>query len=250
MKKLISLFLIMCLACMLIPAVAEEALTGEWYMKSMKMGEQEYDAAALGVNIVMTLSEDGTAAMTMPDSPDPVTGTWTLDGDQITLNVADEAPITGKVTAEAIALEQEGQIMLFTKEAPVAIVVADAKAAESVEDFYGEYSVAYVDMEGRLMDMSSLGYTTGLVIGDGIFEIKPTNDEDMMALTLGMLALTPAGLEDGVLKVTSATAPESVDGQIELLEDGMIKITTNNITSQSSMLFYFAPAAAAEEPAA
>ena len=157
MKKLISLFLILCLACMLIPAVAEEALTGEWYLKSMKMGEQEYDAAAMGVNIVMTLDEDGTATMTMPDSPDPVTGTWTLDGDQFTLSIADEAPVTGTVTAEAIELEQEGQIMIFTKEAPAAIVVADAKAAESVEDFYGTYSIAYVDMEDRLMDMSSLG---------------------------------------------------------------------------------------------
>ena len=250
MKKLISLLLILCMTCMLIPAVAEEALTGEWYLKSMKMGEQEYDAAAMGVNIVMTLGEDGTAAMTMPDSPDPVTGTWTLDGDQITLNVADEAPITGTVTAEAIALEQEGQIMIFTREAPVAIVVADAKAAESVEDFYGTYAIAYVDMEGRLMDMASLGGATGLVIGDGTFEIIPASEDDMMALTLGMFALTPTDLEDGVLKLTSATSPENVDGRIELLEDGMIKITANNLSSQSSMVFYFAPAAAAEEPAA
>lgn len=249
MKKLISLLLILCMACMLIPTVAEEALTGEWYLKSMKMGEQEYDAAALGVNVVMALGEDGSAAMTTLDSPDPVTGTWTLDGDQFTLNIEGEDPVSGTVTAEAIALEQEGQIMIFTREAPVAITVADAKAAESAEDFYGTYTIAYVDMEDRLMDMSGMGYTTGLVIGEGTFEILPTNDEDMMALTLGMFALTPTDLEDGVLKLTSATSPENVDGRIELLEDGMIKITTKNNSNQSSLVFYFTPAAA-EEPAA
>ena len=249
MKKLISLLLILCMACMLIPAVAEEALTGEWYLKSMKMGEQEYDATVLGVNVVMALGEDGSAAMTTPDSPDPVTGTWTLDGDQFTLNIEGEDPVSGTVTAEAIALEQEGQIMIFTREAPVAITVADAKAADSAEDFYGTYTIAYVDMEDRLMDMSGMGYTTGLVIGEGTFEILPTNDEDMMALTLGMFALTPTDLEDGVLKLTSATSPENVDGRIELLEDGMIKITTKNNSNQSSLVFYFIPAAA-EEPAA
>ena len=249
MKKLISLILILCMACMLIPAVADEAVTGEWYLKSMKMGEQEYDAAAMGVNIVMTLSEDGSLSMTMPDSPEPATGTWTLDGDQITIDV-DETPVSGTITAEAIELEQEGQVMVFTREAPVAITVADAKPAESAEDFYGQYTIAYVEMEGNLMDMSSLGYSTGLIIGEGTFEILPTNDEDMMALTIGMLALTPTEMEDGALKVASATNPEGVDGKIELLEDGMIKITANNLSSQSSMVFYFAPAAAAEEPAA
>ena len=36
MKKLISLLLVLCMACMLIPALAEEAVTGDWYLHIMK----------------------------------------------------------------------------------------------------------------------------------------------------------------------------------------------------------------------
>lgn len=41
MKKLISMILIVCMACMMIPAMAEEDLTGEWYVKTMSQGEQD-----------------------------------------------------------------------------------------------------------------------------------------------------------------------------------------------------------------
>ena len=53
MKKLFSLILALCMACMMIPAVAEEGVAGEWY------------ASLGGMTMVLNLAEDGTAEMTM-----------------------------------------------------------------------------------------------------------------------------------------------------------------------------------------
>ena len=52
------------------------------------------------------------------------------------------------------------------------------------------------------------------------------------------------------MKLTSTTKPEDLDSKLELLEDGMIQLTVFNKSNQATLLFYLAPAAAAEEPAA
>ena len=249
MKKLISLILILCMACMLIPAMADADITGEWYLKTMKMGEQEYDAQALGVNVVLTVNADNTAGMLTPDGPDPVPGTWALDGDQLTVTF-EGAAMAGTAAEDALTVEADGQVMIFTREAPVAITVADVKAAGAAEEFYGEYTLAYMDQDGKIMDLAGLGYTTGVSIGEDKFEILPANDNDMIALTVGMMALSPDGFEDGALKMKSATNPDDVHGKLELLEDGMLMLSIENTQNQATMTFYLAPAAAAEEPAA
>ena len=54
MKKLISLVLALCLACMLIPAVAEDDVTGEWY------------ANMSGIAVKFTINADNTFTMEVP----------------------------------------------------------------------------------------------------------------------------------------------------------------------------------------
>ena len=130
MKKLISLILVVLLLCMALPTMAEEDITGDWYLKTMKMGDQEYDAAAIGFAITMTLNADGTSSMSMPDSEEALVGTWALDGDKITVTINDE-PVSGIVTDGAITLSQDGQDMIFTREAVEGITLAETKAAES-----------------------------------------------------------------------------------------------------------------------
>ena len=96
MKKLFSLILALCMVCTLVPAVAEEDVTGEWYLKTMKQGETEYDAGAISYNITMTLNADGTGTMLSPASEEPTPGSWTLEGDKITVTFED-SPIGGTV---------------------------------------------------------------------------------------------------------------------------------------------------------
>lgn len=251
MKKLVSLILVLCLACMLIPAMAESAaVTGEWYVKTIKMGEQEMDVASLGMSITMTLNEDGTAIM-VTSGQEPATANWTLDGDQLTIASEDQVTnMTGTVAEDTITLEQNGQFMVLTREAPAAIEVAPVKAAASADEFYGNYVLALMEMEGSIIDLRAMGVTTGINISEGNLEIVPSSEEDVYSLVIAMLGLTPAGFEDGALKLTSATNPDEVTATAELLEDGMIRIATMNTSTAEALVIYLAPSAAAEEPAA
>ncbi|MBQ9923880.1 MAG: lipocalin family protein, partial [Clostridia bacterium] len=143
MKKLISLILVMLLICMAIPTMAEEEITGDWYLKTMKMGDQEYEAASIGYVIQMTLNEDGSVVMAMPEQ-EPETGTWVLEGDKITVTIDDD-PAEGTVAEGAIILAQDGMEMVFTRDEAAPITLAEVKAAESAEAFYGDWTSVYVE---------------------------------------------------------------------------------------------------------
>lgn len=246
MKKLISLVLILCMACTLIPAMAEEDVTGDWYAHTMIQGEQVIDIAAMGMSVKMTLNADGTGAMDMNGQITELT--WTQDGSTVTVTT-DGKPASGTLEDGALTLADENMTMVFTREATEAITVAPVKAAASAEEFYGEYIIALMDMDGQLVNLAVQGAATGLKVSADAFEIVPANDEDAIALMLGLFALTPTGFEDGALKLVS-TLTETVTGIAELLEDGMLKLTAMNTETQDGLTVYFAPAAAEEAPAA
>ena len=75
MKKLISLILILCMACLLIPAMAEDDVTGDWYY------------AGMGDAVHFVFNADGTAKLItdMMGQQSEEDGTWSLDGSAMTI---------------------------------------------------------------------------------------------------------------------------------------------------------------------
>ena len=245
MKKLISLILVVLLLCMALPAMAEEDITGDWYLKTMKMGDQEYDAAAIGFAITMTLNADGTSSMSMPDSEEALVGTWALDGDKITVTIDDD-PVEGTVSVGAIVLEQDGGEMVFTRDEVSTITLAEVKAAESAEEFYGNWTSVYVEMEGMVMDISvvEMGVPNVTISETGM---EFFDEEDgILTLILKMNKLETPVFAEGKLTAKAAADAVNADFSIdaELLEDGMLKLTL--ISNDSPMVLYCTPA----EPAA
>ncbi len=240
MKKLVSLILVLLLICMVIPTMAEEEITGDWYLKTMKSGDQEYDAASIGYVIVMTLNEDGSATMTMPGQ-EPIAGTWALDGDKITVT-ADDAPVDGTVSEGAIVLEQDGMEMVFTREEVSAIALAEVKAAESAEEFYGDWTCVYLEMEGKVMDIAivEMGIPHVSISENGLEFYD--EDDGTLTLVLKMNKLDAPVFAEGKLAVKAAADALNPNFAVdaELLEDGMLKLTV--VADNSPMILYFIPA--------
>ena len=244
MKKLISLILVMLLICMAIPTMAEEDVTGDWYLKTMKMGDQEYDAASIGYAITMTLNADGTMSMAMPGQ-EPVAGTWVLEGDKITVT-ADDSPAEGTVSEGTITLAQEGMEMIFTREVVEAITLAEVKAAETAEEFYGDWTSVYVEMEGTVIEISVVGMgVPKVIISETGLEFYDEED-GTLTLILKMNKLDAPVFEEGKLLVKAAADALNPDFNLtgELLEDGMLKLTV--VSSDSPMILYFVPTVPAE----
>ena len=221
MKKLISLVLILCMACLLVPAMADEDVTGEWYLKTMKNGDTEYDAASIGYNIVMTLNADGTVVMITPVSEDPSNGTWTLEGDTITVNI-DDSPVSGTVADGVLSLSQDETTMIFTREQSEGIQLAEVNPDAAAEDFEGEWTIKYVSMAGLTMDPTATGEAMpGLLIENG--SLKFTG-ESSMTTAFGTSAL-PLTYENGALGYALTLGETSITIKAEMLQDGMLALS-------------------------
>ena len=231
MKKLFSLILALCMACMMIPAVAEEGVAGEWY------------ASLGGMTMALNLAEDGTAAMTMPGSEDAAAGSWVLDGEKITITIED-SPAEGTYADGTITLGDEDMTMVFTREMPKAIEIAAVNTAAAAEDFEGTWEIVYVGYDGTVVDASAAGeQLPGLVVENGA--MKFTGDSSL-AKVFGTNAL-PMTFADGALSMSVALGETSYGLKLEMLEDGMLSLTAS--MGDMSVNMYFVKAAA-EEPAA
>ena len=243
MKKLFSLILALCMVCMLVPAVAEEDVTGEWYLKTMKQGETEYDAGAIGYNITMTLNADGTGTMLSPASEEPTPGSWTLEGDKITVTFED-SPIGGTVADGIITLSEGEMVMTFSREANEVIQVAEVNPAAAAEDFEGTWDIAYVGYNGLIIDPSTTGQEMpGLVVENGAMKFTGNNS---LSQAFGTNTI-PLTFADGALGMSVSMDETSYGIKLEMLEDGMLALTAA-IGSMSVQMFFVK--AAAEEPAA
>ena len=114
MKKLISLALALCMACLLVSAMAETDITGTWYIRTMVQNGQELDLATLGMTATMTFNADGTVTADL--AGEQASGTWTREGDSITATTND-TPATGVIQDGMIILNEAGGEMTLTREA-------------------------------------------------------------------------------------------------------------------------------------
>ena len=243
MKKLLSLVLALCMACMLIPAMAEEDLTGDWY------------GSLMGMNVTVTLNADNAYAISMSGSV-AEEGTWAAEDGKVTLTPSEGGSETiFEIQETALYANMDGMELTLTRNAedvPAGFVAADVKADAAAEDFYGEWTCSALEIEGMTVDIatySSISGSTmpGLKISADAIEF--VTDDPAVAM-LNMFNLVPTYADGALTAAATLEAGEnsaSMNIQVLMLQDGQIKAV---IDSTTAMTLYFAPAAAAEEPAA
>ncbi|MBQ8111233.1 MAG: lipocalin family protein [Clostridia bacterium] len=218
MKKIFAMLLAL---AMLLGAMAmAEAVdvTGDWYCTEMIQGENSFNPADLGLKIVVTLNEDGTAIM---DAGEPVEGTWTIDGDTVTLK-EEGAPDTVMTLVDGnLVIEQDSVSMVLSREAAQGFTPAEAIEAAAIEDFNGTWEAYKAGAFGAYVDMSALGGTAGLSIEDGALTVHGTLFSGAEGQTVTVEFV------DGALKVSM---DDQGDLEICLLEDGTLRMNMINET--------------------
>ena len=237
MRKLISLVLVLCMACMLVPAMADDDISGEWY------------GGVQGQPLILSLNADGSYTMSLMES-DASSGTWVLDDPTLTMHDTEgDYDIVMVYRDSALNFDEMG--ITLTKDPenlPAKIEVAAEKAADSAEAFFGTWKCVYVEQNGSIVDLALVDvYFPDITIADGSLTFVPASEDDEMAAMYNMLGVIPA-FEDGMLKLASTIPDAGIDGYVRLLEDGMIRMSLGS--TEEAVVFYYAPAAAAEAPAA
>lgn len=244
MKKLISLVLALCLACMLIPAVAEDDVTGEWY------------ANMSGIAVKFTINADNTFTMEVPGLGQTQEGTWTMEGEEITMTVGD-APEKGTFKDGVLTLHSSsGEDLVLGREPLEGIKVAEVNPEAKAEDFNGDWALKYMGMQGLVVDLSAAGEQAEsmpktLKFEDGAL-VFPEGENSISQMVGG--DTTKLEYADGIysyLMDLGETAGIKIEVKAELLQDGMLALTINMTYGEETMgvqLYYVK--AEAEAPAA
>ena len=240
MKKLVSLMLILCMACMLIPATADESAAGVWY------------ADYFGAVMIMTLGEDGSASMEISGNQ-MGSGNWTVQDGQIAITMAgpDGEESTQMATlADGVLTLADGSMSVdFTQEAIEVWTPAEVNPEAAAEDFEGEWAIAKVNTLGMMLDAASAGMgDIGVKIENGA--ILFTGSADSVTFFVGTDPL-PLAYENGALgysiEIPNDAEPITFTMKAELLQDGTLALTID--MGYGDTIMYFTKAAA-EEPAA
>ncbi len=242
MKKLLAIVLALCVGCMLLPAVAEEAdFLGEWFLIKLVMGETEIDPSMMGLSISMTFNEGGTgtAATIQGGEEETHEFTWEQrDGQLVMISDGEEGPITLEDGLMKIA-SPSGD-MILSREAPASAVAAEPVAAESEETFLGTWSATRVNMEGTMISLDMVA-AMGLNL-----EAKLTIEAGKVTVSFAFMSDEPVVYEgesafaDGVLQMTMPEGQEPV--VIQLLDSGELLCTLTDSTTGTALPLYFAPA--------
>ena len=178
MKKLISLFLILCMACMLVPALAEDSLVGTWYLKEGIEKGQTVDISLFGMSMTFDFREDGTfdAAIAFGGEEEKGSGTWTLDGETVTMTINGQDQV-GSFVGGVFNMEMNGATMVFSKEAPAEAAPAAATVEASGEEaFFGTWKIGSVEVMGQNVPVDDPLVTKDGLIDLGIMNAKQYDD--------------------------------------------------------------------------
>ena len=227
MKKLISALLV-CLLTLILPVAIAEAdpAVGTWYLYTVVLEGEEMNAADIGYDMMIITRPDQSAEISR-GAQDAVTGTWKIDGANVTLEMATttwEMVLDG----ETLTLDQDGTSLIFCKEQPLPTDEAAALEVVAPEDFAGVWAVESVRINGVVYPESEVETNLTLTIEGNNVLWKQMGGMDTMPSMEAMIATI-----DG--NSFSFTDSGDTDITCKLLEDGTMKMSMDDT---GAMVFY------------
>ncbi len=227
MKKLISLILVLCMAAVLVPAFAEDDVTGVWYLSRAIAQGINMNVISDEVQMTITIREDGTAelfsALPGQDSQD-VEATWTYADGLITITETTEEaePTLLKYENNELSVEAGGAVMILTREPYTPYEQPAAVKAESIEAFYGTW---YPEISFQYGMMACLGGAMAVEDRSKLLIAADTMTETSSGgavITYMDPVLDP---ETGILGAALDAQGKEAEVHFTLLEDGTMLVT-------------------------
>ena len=242
MKKIVSLFLALCLVVLMVPALAEAGdLLGDWY------------GTMYGMPIKLTFNEDGTYLLTIEAAGQEMPGKYELK-DGIVYMDGDEDPANGFVfDGTSLVNEVQGVTLTRDAESVAAIELAEVDPEAPLEAFAGSWTCKYLSIMGMVMDIEQVPLEQIGATGLPTLKIEGENVEIGGLDSLASSGFLTFKYDSGalVIDVGEALAGSGLEDMMkfQMLQDGMLAMTVS--MGEQSFVFVFAPAAEAEEaPAA
>ncbi len=219
-KSIAAIILALCLMCFGSAFALESAdVIGTWYLSEIGDESSSINPALIGMEMSMTINEDGTAELSTKSGENEYTdkATWAIDGDALTVTDATDTASTLTLENGVLIGTDAGTRMVFSKEkAEVsfeAYIPAAQKTGVTAEDFAGKWTVTIAGTSGTQLPINALGMQVTITV-DGQNAIYSYNMNGAGSET----ALT-AALENDVLVLKSGDVAVL---ELKLLEDGIL----------------------------
>ena len=229
MKRIISTVLVLMFAAAVCAAAfAGDAITGVWYCNLVKAQGAEMDPSTMGMEMFLTVNEDGTASVTQGE--DVSEGIWADNGDgTYTFDIDGEFAVTIDGEGSLVMANDEyGMEIIFGRERVVTegYVPSPVVTAGDISEFNGTWNAVSMIYEGIEMPMTTLDAFVTLVINDGTIEYSQgdlgLNDE---TTTYQNIDQTLTGeLVDGTLTAGNGTLSLCLHEDGTLSNETMITI--------------------------
>ena len=227
MKKLISVLLVFCLAVILVPAMAEDDVTGTWYLTRAEASGAKMVVVSDEIQMTITLRNDGTATLfSLLPGADSETAecTWDMADGVITFTDETGTETQAKYVNGEVTLEAEGAVMFLTREQYTPYVMAAPVKAEGVETFYGTW-VPDISFQSGMM--ASLGDTLPPDQRSKLVISAENMTETASDGTVTVYENPVVDPETGVLTATFDVQGYTATIEVTLLEDGTILLTAS-----------------------
>lgn len=198
MKRKLTLLLACLMALTMALTGAAESLSpvGSWTLTGVEANGMTLDPAMLGMEITMTLNEDGTAEMGMSGLVEEG-GTWSVEGDVVTVIDPDGEEMPMTLTEDgSLRAEQDGMAMIFTPatgDEGQSLMGAATEVAVledvAMEDFNGEWTAAYAVAQGIEVPLDTFGLAMDASIDNGNVTLTAYGSSDTMQAELAENAL-------------------------------------------------------------
>ena len=235
MKKLISLILILCMACMLVPAMADGA-AGVWY--------GDY----FGTVMMLTLGEDGNSSLAVSGNQ-MAEGTWTEKDGKIEITMKDasgEESTQTATLADGVLTLADGSMSVEFTQTPIEVwAPGEVKTDAAAEDFEGEWKAVKAGIAGMTVDASAAGMGDfGVKIENGVISFSGSSTESVTFF----IGTDPFQMtfENGALNfskdIPNDAEPITLVMKAEMLQDGTMALTID--LASEPMVVYLTKAAA------
>ncbi|MDO5434799.1 MAG: hypothetical protein Q4G19_00355 [Clostridia bacterium] len=226
MKKMMVMLLAVILILMPVVsgALTETDVSGEWYLTLIAYSEVDYamDAASAGYSMAMSLKEDKSAVVVLPEGAFPAS--WFVRGEAVVLNVGDES-YRFYLSSDGVYLgtSGNGMEMYFQRTRAAAAEQAEPVPVDSLSALKGTWKIESVLYNENYYDWA---YFAGLMSLDEANNSVVVTDE-----TVAVFANTPMSgfVPDGNGRIIRRTDSGEVNMTLALLEDGSMSMTTSNM---------------------
>lgn len=248
MKKILALMVtIVMLFSVAAFAEGTNPVIGDWYLSQVIMSGTAYsNVSQIGLDMVMTLNEDGTGTLTMnTETPSACAWKTTETGGYVFMEEKTQQEIQLKIDDKTLILGNDNQnCYIFTREKSEGVDFAQVITAEDKAAFNGSYALTYVSgdgytltVENAMADLAAIGVAnTGIEINDGTVKL------------FGQEAREFVFNEDGTLTLDNEDGLELTNVKIFKLADDGLAINWLGLTFYAGQVEATA-AAPAEAPA-